>query len=289
MGKPMVNSESICTNCGTRMETSAHFCVNCGAQQLAFDPDPATVAETHSPSGIFEILGETYQVYKHNFVYLIAIVAVVKIPLALLVWLVFLSVDVPTEDELSIGFFIDFGTKALVLAILGGLGWVLMQAALIHSISEQSLGRPIRIQESYVFARGRYLPMLGTLIVAGIGVGLMAITIIGIPFAIAFGVYWFFILQIVALEGYGTTAAISRSYNLVHGNWWWTVGFLIVSGILIGIISGIITGLIGLIIPVIGDLIGDILMAPLTIIAQTLFYFELRNRQSPVQPAAENS
>ncbi len=285
----MATNEAFCTNCGSHLGASVNFCVNCGAPQSEVNANPPPNLEVQSPRGIFDVLGETYRVYKRNFVYLIAIVAIVKIPLALLGWLVFLSVDVPTEDEVGIGFFIDFGIKALVLAIVGALGWILMQAALIHAISEQSLGRPIRIQESYVFARSRYLPMLGTLIVAGIGIGLMAITVIGIPFAIAFVVYWFFILQIVALEGYGTTAAISRSYNLVRGNWWWTVGFLIVSGILIGILSSIITGLLGVIVPGVGGLIGEILMGPLMIIAQTLFYFELRNRQTYAQRAEETS
>ena len=115
----------------------------------------------------------------------------------------------------------------------------------------------------------------------------MAITIIGIPFAIACGVYWSFVLQTASLEGYGPTGAMARSYDLVRGNWWWVLGFLIVSAILIGIISSIITGLIGLLIPVVGGLIGDILMAPLMIIAQTLFYFELRDRQHQVRPPSE--
>lgn len=162
-----------------------------------------------------------------------------------------------------------------------------MQGALIHAISELSLGRPIRIQESYAFALNKYLQMLGTLIVSGVAIILMAITVIGIPFAIAFVVYWFFIIQIVMLEGYGTTTAMSRSHKLVRGHWWWLLGFLIVSGLLIGIMSSIIVAILAALIPVIGATIGEVLMAPLLITAQTLFYFELRNRELPVLPTAD--
>jgi hypothetical protein len=284
----MENRGKYCTNCGVHIDASARFCVQCGARQSPVDLDSAPVSQTHTPSGMFDILGETFGVYKRNFASLVAIAAIVKIPVAILGWLLFVTVDAPTtEDDFNFAFFLEIGIKGLVLAILGGLGWVLMQAALIHAIYERSLGRPIAITTSFAFARGRYLPMLGGLIVAGVAAILTAITIIGIPFAIAFGFYWSFVLQTASLEGYGPTGAMARSYDLVRGNWWWVLGFLIVSAILIGIISSIITGLIGLLIPVVGGLIGDILMAPLMIIAQTLFYFELRDRQHQVRPPSE--
>lgn len=276
----MTDDTGYCTNCGAQMQIHDRFCVNCGAQRSPNNPGQLPRPALVGGNGMFEILGETFGLYKRDFPNLIAIVAVVKIPVAILVWLVFLTVDVPSEDDLNIGFFIDLGTKSLVVSIVGGIGWLLMQGALIHAISERRSERPIIFKDSYTVAINRFFPLLGALILAGLAVLLMAITIIGIPFAIAFGVFWLFVLQCTLLEGYGPKDAMLRSYKLVHGHWWWTFGFLIFSGILFGIIGAIITGILGLIIPEIGPLIGEILTAPLFIIAETLFFFELKSRQA---------
>ena len=148
---------------------------------------------------------------------------------------------------------------------------------------------PIQIQQSYAFAASRFFPMLGAFIVSGFACFLMAITIIGIPFAIAFLVYWLFVLQCASLEGLGPLTAMSRSRDLVRGHWWWTLGFLIVSAILLGIVGSALASLMGVIIPLVGSTIGEILIAPVLIIAQTLFFFELRNRQSPATPTTETA
>ncbi len=106
----------------------------------------------------------------------------------------------------------------------------------------------------------------------------MAITVIGIPFAIYFGVRWTFIWQVALLQGIGPRDALSRSSDLVKGNWWRVVGILFVVGIIAGAISWILGLILGLI-PVVGEIIGIILITPIAIIGATLLYYDLRVRR----------
>ena len=122
-----------------------------------------------------------------------------------------------------------------------------MAGALIYGVSGQILGRPIPVGPAYSFALGRYMAMLGASLLAGLGVLLMAITIIGIPFAIFFGVRWFFVYQTASLERCGPLAALARSSNLVGGNWWRVFGILLLMFILWIIASSIAGAVLGLV------------------------------------------
>ena len=62
--------------------------------------------------------------------------------------------------------------------------------------------------------------MIGAEILAVLALIGMAITIIGIPVAIYFGVRWTFIWQAALLQGAGPRDALSRSSDVVQGNRW---------------------------------------------------------------------
>lgn len=57
-------------------------------------------------------------------------------------------------------------------------------------------------------------------------VGLLAITVIGIPFAIYFLARWSFHAQAVLVEEVSATNALRRSGELVKGTWWRVCGIL---------------------------------------------------------------
>ena len=113
--------------------------------------------------------------------------------------------------------------------------------------------------------------MVGAVILAGLALLGMSITIIGIPFAIYFGVRWTFIWQAVLVEGTGSRAALSRSSDLVKENWWRVLGIVLVVSIIAGAISSILS-----FIPIIGAIIGTILTTPILITGATLLYYDLR-------------
>ncbi len=116
--------------------------------------------------------------------------------------------------------------------------------------------------------------MLGATILAGLALLGMVITIIGIPFAIYFGIRWIFIWQAVMVEGVGARDALSRSSEAVKGDWWRVLGIAIVVGIIVWVI-GFVVGLI----PTVGSTIGVILSTPIGIIGATLLYYDLRVRK----------
>ena len=109
----------------------------------------------------------------------------------------------------------------------------------------------------------------------------MAITIVGIPFAIYFAVRWFFVYQTASLERCGPRAALARSSDLVGDNWWRVFGILLLIGILVGIANAIASGILGLI-PFLGPIllvVVTVLFAPVMINAWTLLYHDLRTRR----------
>ena len=261
-------------------------------------------------------MGGIFQIYGAGFLGIVIIVAVVQIPLSLLgFWiealvqsaifetLVYYPSDFnpqlfdPSRDPPFDPSLFDFAEiiEALLPVIYFGVTlliatWltsVIMAGALIYGVSGQILGRPIPVGPAYSFALGRYMAMLGASLLADLGVLLMAITIIGIPFAIFFGVRWFFVYQTASLERYGPQASLARSSDLVRDDWWRVFGILLLIGISMAIANGIASAILGLIpyigplglIPYIGPIVVAVLFAPVLILAQTLLYHDLRVRR----------
>jgi hypothetical protein len=124
--------------------------------------------------------------------------------------------------------------------------------------------------------------VLGQLL-ATIGVALIAITVIGIPFAIWKYVGWQFVQQEILFEDKPVREAFRGSSDLVRGRWWHTVrvaGFFWLVGVVSGPIVGfalIFTNFSLFWINVIGSLIFALLV-PYIALGRTLLYFDLGAR-----------
>jgi hypothetical protein len=101
----------------------------------------------------------------------------------------------------------------------------------VHRIvASQVAGKPMGPRESASRALGR-LPVLvgaGFIAFAAIFVGLLALIIPGIWLAGSLTM----LSAVVALEDVGPVEALRRSFQLVRGRWWPTVGFLLLVGLL---------------------------------------------------------
>jgi hypothetical protein len=121
---------------------------------------------------------------------------------------------------------------------------------------------------------------------------LLTITLIGIPFAIYRAVRWYFISQVIMVEGLSGEAVLARSAALVEGKWWNTVGRLIVMALVIQIPVGLLSSALSAAFPgVAGILISSataFVTTPFGIIASTLMFFDLYVRKAP-QPNADFS
>jgi hypothetical protein len=125
------------------------------------------------------------------------------------------------------------------------------------------------------------LTLIGAAIVTGIAitVGLIACIIPGVILL----TLWAVVAPAVVIERLGVFDAMSRSWNLVKTNFWQTLGVIVV----FWIITFVITGLIGfifrdssLVVAVIVAWIVHFLLAPLSALASSILFFELRGVES---------
>ena len=144
-------------------------------------------------------------------------------------------------------------------------------------------------------ASSRALARLFTLIVAGIigfvlvVAGLFALIIPGLWLAGAFSM----VSAVIAVEDVGPVEALRRSFALVRGRWWPTVGFLLLVG-LFGSLAAQLVQLVAL--PIVGSggvALGSGLGFVVLVVAQgfvvaaiavmvTLWYLDLRSRREPL-------
>lgn len=184
-----------------------------------------------------------------------------------------------------------------ILGLFVSFPTFVMSAAMVQGTVQELTGGTVTPRTAYLAV----LPKIPTLslaaLMSGAAVLLMGVTIIGIPFAIYFGLRWSFVSQAVIIDGTGARAALSRSSDLVRGHWWdvsWTLAGL---GLVFGLLSLVLA--LPVTLPELFDSVsalisGDIpkpefspfaflwssgsgaMIAPLFPIAQTLLYYRLR-------------
>ena len=137
-------------------------------------------------------------------------------------------------------------------------------------------------------------PFIGTLIGAGILATL--IVIVGFILIIIPGLIALTFLAVVApavvIERTGVTGSLSRSRELVSGNAWRVFGVIVVLFLLTAIVGSILNAIGGSISDsfvgyALGDLIGRVLLSPLSAIAATVMFVELRRAKG--QPLTEDT
>jgi len=131
--------------------------------------------------------------------------------------------------------------------------------------------------------RERFWRIVSALLLATLGILAMAITIVGLPFAVWKLVGWSFVGQEVLFTDKSLREAFRGSSELVRGRWWhalrvvaFLVAILFVAGPVLTL-GLIFTPLPFLAINLLGALIFSLLL-PYVVIAQTLLYFDLQAR-----------
>ncbi|MGH8950309.1 MAG: hypothetical protein ACRDX9_02680 [Acidimicrobiia bacterium] len=177
---------------------------------------------------------------------------------------------------------------ALILQLLA-TGFVNLT---VHRIvASEIAGEPVGTAGATSRAFGR-LPVLvgaGIMIFVLVSLGLVALVIPGLWLLGSFTM----VSAVVSLENVGPTAALRRSFTLVRGRWWPTVGFLILVG-LIGSIAAQLVQLVAL--PVLGAggigigmglgfvvlvVVQGMVVAAIAVMT-TLWYIDLRARKEPL-------
>jgi hypothetical protein len=242
------------------------------------------------PRGLGDILSTAFEIYRANAAKLITIVAVVVVPLTFIGALITKVAFAQNCDAPNVQTFQDVQNavnncigSAGRSYLLGAIGWLIVIAiqqlllgALTRGGAEAILGRPVDVKGSYEYAFSRLGGLIGLalLIAVVVGVGFLLLIIPGIIFLVFLAVA----VPAFVIERLGVTESMSRSWKLVSGNWWWTLGVILVAGIIAGVVNGIFSALGGdnFFLYWIFTAIGQLITAPFVALVSVILYLDLR-------------
>ena len=134
------------------------------------------------------------------------------------------------------------GQTLISLSLIDILSTV-SQAAQLFDSFQQMRGRPFAVGESLQKGLGRFLPVLGTAICVGLGVGFASLLLI-VP-GLILAAMWYVAIPACVLEGAGPFAALSRSSELTKGSRWKVVGVALLIFLIIAIPAAVVQGVLG--------------------------------------------
>ena len=207
-----------------------------------------------------------------------SILAMIVAP-AVLVGLAFSLIEYGVGDD-------ELVTALIILASLPVqfVAYELVGAAVVAQINGRDLGQTMAAGDALDVAQDRFGDVIGAAVRSTAIVFLLAITIVGIPWALKRGVEWAFLTEAIIIDGQKGEPSLAYSAALVLGNWWSTFGRLIVAGIVIGIPTVMLSSLIALAVPgvigIIASSVPEFLALPFGIIATTLIFFDLKLRKA---------
>ena len=275
------------------------------------EPEPRNPIFKRNP---FEIIGECFTVYGKHFRQLIVIALIVQIPLAALelammdsLTSLFLTwqeafqsggdetgsaADAPSLPPIDAGMIAPLAGYAVVAFMLS----ILVNAAIAYAVGMQYATDGVDVARCWSRAWWRILSLL---VLGVVSLALIALMIVGFALFILPGlavlallIYWSVAAQVIVIEGRRPLEALSRSFRLVRRNWWrtfavWMLAILVTFGIIValGTITALLssrlledTGALATAFALISDAIVGALTTPVSGIAGTLLYLDLRQR-----------
>ena len=182
----------------------------------------ASTTTSLQPMGFTDILDTIFSLYRNHFRLIFGICIVYFV----------LMLGLNLFMGISTFYFSNSGLPGMAIGIPLITSWITILislfsiGALLFAGGQSYLGRQIAAGTAFRQIARRFWSYLGSNILYILIVGLLAITIIGIPFAIYFAVRWGFYAQAVLIEQTSATNALRRSSELVKGTWWRVFGIL---------------------------------------------------------------
>lgn len=135
--------------------------------------------------------------------------------------------------DLLVNFFVAMMWVAIASAVVYGFLYLVAARAVGEEVAIQPSGRSI--VAAAISSMLIWIVALA-MIAFGVTVGLVLLIVPGIWFAIGSSMT----APVIAIEGLGPVGAIKRSFDLVRGSWWPTLGFLMLIGLIGGTASQLI-------------------------------------------------
>jgi hypothetical protein len=205
-------------------------------------------APTLRPLTFGEVLDTSFNLFKRNFKTVLAISAIVMVPLAVLGALATAGLapnDFSVLEDPNLSFEEAMGFILPLYGAMGAgllpqlLGQILVQAATTRVYSENYQGVALGLGDGMRSGLRRLPAMIGLTIIQTVA------TFIGLIFCLAPGIWLWTIWTVspatLMAEGRGPFAALRRSAALVKGYFWRTLGLIVVANLLVGMISMVIT------------------------------------------------
>lgn len=186
------------------------------------------------PMSFTDILDGMFSLYRSHFRLFLAIVTVYFV-LDFGVDVIFVSFirtgDLSSVNIMMSGFTILFSAVVSI--------WV--TAGLAYASAQVYLSREITPGSTLQQAWRRFWPYFGSGLLLGLTVGVLFLTVVGIPFAIYFAFRWGLYTLPVLVEETTARNALRRSTELVKGTWWRVCGIMLA----ISLISFMIAFILG--------------------------------------------
>lgn len=264
-----------------------------------------------------ELLDELFRLYRRNFSVIIGIALLVALPG--LIWSLVTGTYKLSASTYSNLFTFNGGATATPIIsqsqlqqmlgsfALGGLGGLILLpfsiGAVYRAVTDISLGRPVTIAGVLKETLARYLPLFGLIalvfaffiiwvIASVIGLILLILPFFAVAALGAFvSVRFSLVVAAMMAEDIGPIEGLRRSWNLVAGSWWRTLGVLFVVAVLqsvIGFALGLLFGLFAdtalsgdlrLAVVSAGSTLLNAAVSPVFAIGVVLLYFDLRTRK----------
>jgi hypothetical protein len=235
------------------------------------------------PLGIGEILSTAFQLYRRHWRTLLAIAAVVVVPLTLLQYL--LGDVVRTQGETTSNGVVETATwsvwtAGLLAALAGLLMYLVLTGAITRAVAAEVAGEDPSVEQSYRFGFHRLGSVLLVSVLVGLAIigGLILFVIPGIYIGVRLAVS----IEALVVEGRRGTEAMGRSWGLVGGHWWHAFFTLLVAALLTGIVNAVITApfsATGWFVQGVAAAVATVVTLPYGVLVGVLLYLDLRARK----------
>jgi hypothetical protein len=231
-----------------------------------------------------DLLNETFAIYTRHFWRLIALVAVVQVPVSLVTLLVTLTLKTGPAAYGTVGAF----------EIVGAM---LIFGAVVFAVGQLYVSGEVRIGECYgrVWHRVVSLALVTLALMACLAFGAaLAALILPAVLMAYYMVRWSLSVPALVVERHKTLAALKRSSSLVAGSWARVLGVLVVIGLVmlgLGLLLDVPFALVARIaspeggdgataaIQSVARLVVAVGVLPVAPVALTLLYYDLRVRK----------
>ena len=195
------------------------------------------------PLRIGEILSTAFRLYQRHWRTLLAIAAVVVVPLTLVQYL--FGDLVRTQGETTRNGVVvetatwSVGIAGLLAALAGILMYLILTGAITRAVAAEVAGEDPSVEQSYRFGFIRLGSVLPVSVLVGLAIigGLILLVIPGIYIGVRLCVS----IEALVVEGRRGTQAMGRSWGLVGGHWWHAFFTLLVAALLTGVVNAVIT------------------------------------------------